>query len=151
MINGPFESLSPQGQARREAMLDHLVGEMALVHRRRRARRAALSSAGAVLLLVGLIRFANLDSANNTLTLNPQSPEQNASVQPDASTIMHVQTDPSIAERFRAAPIPIIVPINDAQLIETLVEIGRPAGLIQVGERIALSAPVTDEELSPDH
>ena len=151
MIDETNERLSAQGRARRDVMLDHLIGEMAGVHRRRRIRKAAISSTGAVLVVVGLIRFANLDPANNTVTLNQQSLERTASVQPGASTIMHVQTDPNVVERFSAAPTPVIVRINDAQLIETLVAIGRPAGLIQVGERVALSAPVTDEELSLDH
>ena len=163
MMNEPtqHESLSPEGQARRDAMLGELLADMSQVHRRRRRVRAgAFSSIAAALILAAVLQVVSLKSPELPIASNvdnvgatpiiaaPVDAGASAAAQPE-SGIVWVSTDPTVLARMTSAPTPIVVYINDAELLETLVHIGRPAGLIRFGDRLALSAPVTDEELFP--
>lgn len=67
-----------------------------------------------------------------------------------AVVIRTVRTDPSIVERYRATSVDRAVRLDDEALIDTLASIHRPAGLIRFGDRVALSAPVTDAQLGMD-
>ena len=162
MMNEPtqHESLSAEGQARRDAMLGELLVDMSQVHRRRRRVRAgAFSSIAAALILAGVLRVGLFESGKLPIAANVDKdgdlPMSAAPISADPapsrseSGIVWVSTDVTILARMTSAPAPIVVYINDAELLETLVHIGRPAGLIRFGDRLALSAPVTDEELFP--
>ena len=163
MMNEPtqHESLSPEGQARRDVMLGELLADLSQVHRRRRrVRLGALSSVAAALILAAVLRVglfepaklpiaANVDKDSATpIIAAPIDAGASAAAQPE-SGIVWISTDPAVLARMTSAPTPIVVYINDAELLQTLVHIGRPAGLIRFGDRLALSAPVTDEELFP--
>jgi len=145
---GQNESLSPQGQARRDAMLGELVGHMSHLRRRRRIRRASLSTAMAFLVCVGVFRLAQFSPTHPSITSRPEVElDARPSVSSQATRVVYVATDPDVIRRYRASSQPIVVWVNDAQLIEVLAQMGRPAGLIRFGDRLALSAPVTDDEL----
>lgn len=60
-----------------------------------------------------------------------------------------VHTDPSTVDRLAARPESLIERIDDDTLLTLLARIRRPAGLIRIGDQVALTAPVTDEELNP--
>lgn len=141
------DHLSPQGQARREAMLGDLTAAMTTLRRRRRALRLGVSAATTTLLCFALFRTSQVPTTDTRVATNPPP----ASSETVASRTEHVQTDQGITARLRASPPTLVTRINDAQLLHTLVEIGRPAGLIRFGDRVALSAPVTDEERSPSN
>jgi hypothetical protein len=136
------QSLSPQGEHRREAMLSELVGSMARLHHRRSLRRRAVSAAALIAVAVGVFRLTTVDPGISRIAQTDISGEK------PASEVLFVHTDPGASARYRAVPDPLIVRVDDAQLVRTLIEIGRPAGLIHIGERVALSAPVTDDELN---
>ena len=154
-MNDPrSEPLSPAGLARREAMFDELVEVMTRTHRARRTRRRMLAIGGCTGLLLLLIRLslpvastptkapqiADGPPQRSTGNVIDNSPEHRACV-----TVL-VQTDPAVVERYRARPTGRIVRMDDRMLLETLASIHRPAGLIRFGDRIRLSAAVTDAE-----
>jgi len=58
-----------------------------------------------------------------------------------------VVTDPSIRMRFAVHPTLIVEHVDDDTLVTLLVRIHRPAGLIRIGDRVALTVAVTDDEL----
>ena len=137
-------------------MLGELVGIMAQTRRARRVRRRVLATVGCVGLLLVVGRLA-MPLFTRPGVVRPQivehlpDREAPAAVKAIAQTrpaiTLRVRTDPSIVERYRAAPTGVIVRMDDATLIETLAAIHRPAGLIRFADRVALSAPVTDAEL----
>ncbi len=150
------EPLSPAGIARREAMLEELVEVVKGTHRARRRRRQALALGGCTSLLLALI-WVGLPGASGprdvpSIAGQPPEARQERAPAPEhpqrhlcVTTI--VQTDPSVLERYRVQPTSHIVRMDDQMLLATLASINRPAGLIRFGDRVRLSAPVTDAEL----
>lgn len=149
MNDETHDNLSPQGVLRRAAMLGELTASMTRLHRARRTRRRAVSATAVILVFAGVVRLISVSPQQfKVVKVEPPEEPQPILMQPPPTPGMQVvHTDPQAADRFRPMPQPVVVTINDAQLVRTLIEIGRPAGLIHIGERIALSAPVTDEEL----
>jgi hypothetical protein len=139
-------SLSETGRARREAMLGELVGQMQRLHHRRRVQRTASASACMVVLLIGLSLLAM--PARRPATHLPrvaQTPKPAA----DAS-IEIIRTDPSILERFAARPTSRAILLDDEALLDELVAMGRPAGLIRSGDRVWLTADVVGRHPAED-
>jgi len=149
------EQLSPTGLARREAMLDELIGVVKRTRRARRVRRRMLAVSGCMglLLMMGWV-------ARSGSPIPGEAPRIAETASDSPSTIQHttdpqrrhvvtliVQTDPAVVERFRARPRDSIVRIDDRMLLDALASIDRPAGLIRFGDRIRLTKPVTDAEL----
>ena len=148
MTSDQQEPLSRQGEARREAMLGELTGAMSRLHRGRRILRSVTSAAAIALIFDGVFRYADFGARESGMTLTtPVQVPSPTLPQPDAGTIVFVHTDSTIQERYRVSPPSIIVLMDDAQLLKTLVEVGRPAGLIRIGERLAFSTAVTDDDL----
>ena len=142
------DNLSPKGAARREAMLGDLTAAMTKLHRRRRVRRMTASGATVALLCIVLFRTLQLP-LDGTKTASTPPPVRGWTPVEEAPTrTVIVQTDHDIVVRLLASPPAIVTRIDDNQLIRTLIEIGRPAGLIRFGDRVALSAPVTDQEIT---
>jgi hypothetical protein len=148
--------LTPQGEARRDGMLGELAEIMSRTHRARRVRRRVIGSTGCLglLLVVGRLAmplFTHPGEVRPQIVEHLPNREAPAAAKAIAQTrpaiTLRVRTDPSIVERYRAAPTGAIVRMDDATLIETLAAIHRPAGLIRFADRVALSAPVTDAEL----
>ena len=100
-------------------------------------------------MFVGVVRLTSVGpQQSKVVEVEPSSQPRPELMQPSPTPgAQIVHTDPGAAERYRATPQPLVVTIDDAQLVRTLIEIGRPAGLIRIGERVALSAAVTDEKL----
>ena len=147
--------LSAAGEARRGVMLDELVGAMERVHRTRRTRRRTIAAGTPIMvgMLLWLLLPALSQSPDTPQFANPPTPEVTPLVAPPSGTprpplTAIVRTDPDILERYRAQPVACIERINDRMLIDTLVSIQRPAGLIYYGNRVMLTTPVTDAELN---
>ncbi|MFQ5491587.1 MAG: hypothetical protein ACE5GE_12785, partial [Phycisphaerae bacterium] len=68
MTDRPSETPSPEGAARREAMLDDLLAVLQRTKRRRQRRRWVLATAGSFALAVVVIRFIFPDGAGSTPT-----------------------------------------------------------------------------------
>jgi len=144
----PNDNLSPHGAARREAMLGELTAAMTTLHRRRRARRMTVGAATTALLCVVLFRTLQMPAdGTKTASTVPPVPTR-APLEAGPTRTVYVHTDREIADRLLASPPVLVTRIDDTQLLRTLIEIGRPAGLIRFGDRVALSAPVTDEEIT---
>ncbi len=166
MTSNPDNHLSPLGHQRRAEMLDHLLCEMRLLHRRRRNRRRI----AAVALPMLAITMTSVMWQGSSMFLRQQQPKQSphaahhdsSSAAPEMSatpahpatpsqpaphlyiTFTSIQTDPDIVARYRATPSSIVEIIDDATLAETLAEIGRAAGVIRVADRVWLTQDVTD-------
>lgn len=109
-------------------------------------RRGLLSTVGMLLLTLICARYASFEPTNPSM--NGESLATKAPSPAGTFKVIHVSTDESILQRMRPEASPIVMRINDRELLQTLVQIGRPAGLIRIGDRLALSAPVTDDELT---
>ena len=116
----------------REAMLEELLVAMAHLHRRRRRRRRVAGAALALLLAVGGVWVAGpLRGGHEPFAIGHGGDHEEAP-----------RTDLRDWERTG-----LIRQIDDAELIEILAEIDRPAGLIRTGSSIRLTEPVTDADL----
>ncbi len=149
--------LTPQGQVRREVMLGELVELMARTRRARKVRRKVGAAVACVGLLLVASRWA-IPLWSNRGEVAPRivehsserrAPSMVTRISNTVPTVtLRVHTDSSVVERYRATPVDRVIRMDDSALLATLVSIHRPAGLIRFGDRIALSAPVTDEELA---
>lgn len=150
-MNESREMLSAAGEARREAMLEELLTDMAGVRRRRRAVRMAARGGAVTLMLAAAVMLWSPGGSQRVVVDRQDVPAVGemggggAAKEPGVSVVFH--TDETVVQRMAAAPRPLIERVDDAGLMATLREIGRPAGLIRMGARVALSAPVTDDEL----
>jgi hypothetical protein len=140
-------SLSEAGRARREAMLGELVGQMQRLHHRRRVQRTAAASACMVVLLIGLSLLAmpaRRPGADSPPMVVAPKPAPGISIE-------IVRTDPSILQRFAVRTTSRAILLDDEALLDELVAMGRPAGLIRSGDRVWLTADVVDQPPAEDH
>lgn len=138
--------LSAAGESRRSAMLESLQAEQVHVHRRRRARRRAVT-AGACLLAVSGIAFLGHSAAtptgrDETAIAPAHGP---APARPTVLAFSTVSTDPTVLERTASATTHSVRFIDDAELVATLHEAGRPTGIIRIGDEVTLTEDVADE------
>jgi len=132
--------LTATGRVRREAMLGELLVQMQRLHRRRRSQRTAAASACMVAMLIGLSLLAmpaRRPSADTPILADAPTPASKISIE-------IVRTDPSILDRFAARPTSRAVLLDDEALLDELAAMGRPTGLIRVGDRVWLTADVVD-------
>jgi hypothetical protein len=136
-------------------MLGELLEVMETHRQRQRFRRTAGVLAAALVVTLGAVYF--VASAGSTA---PSSPAQRAAAAPhpavDATapsvvTIARVHTNPSVLERYRAAPRQAIDVVSDAELLLLLHEIERPAGLVRMGDDVFLTAFVADQPARDSH
>jgi hypothetical protein len=156
MNDSPESSLTPQGHARREAMLAELTGSMRRTHRARRLRRRAINTAVlslGVLVLArwGLVETARLRESPRVADapsprLNP--PARNAPNGANSCSIAWIESDPNIVARLAARPTSRVVVIDDLALVAVLAALDRPAGIIRTTDQVRLTADVTDEALN---
>ncbi len=119
-------TLSPPGRARRDAMLDELVGYMRRTHRLRTIRRRLVDAVavGGLGMLIGTAAW--VFGSHRPLDGPPGGGRDEVS--PPAHRVLVRQ-------------------IDDSELLRMLAEIGRPAGLVRSGSRVWLTNAVTDAEL----
>lgn len=136
---GQTESVGVQ---RREEMLQRLVGVMEATHRYRRARRRAVAAGGvmAAAVLVFAVRPILLREFAPARVTRSDSTRL-------ARYLQVIKTDPTTVGRFAARRTGRAQLIDDRTLRQVLLSINRPAEVIIEGDRIRLSAPVTDKDL----
>jgi len=140
--------LSESGQRRRDAMLEDLIGVMHDHHERRRTRRNVITFSAVATLVLGTVYLVASASS-----VSPASPAQLAQLDstheveavPSMVRIARVETEPGIADRYRAEPTNTVLLIDDTELLETLQLVDRPAGLVRMGDEVFVTASVTDQ------
>jgi hypothetical protein len=149
------ETLTQAGAARREAMLRDLVTVMHRTHRARRLRRRAITATCGIIIVGAAIRMAYYDSDHHRAGPMPVEYASTGTEEPGRRpgesdgwrTTEFIHTDPVIKVRLAARPDPVVERIDDDTVITLLARLQRPAGLVRIGDRVAFTAPVTDEEL----
>ncbi len=131
--------LTPDGEARRDAMLDELVGAMQRVHQGRRVRRrvgstfVVLGVSAVVAWTVGS-QLTGLTSEPRELTWEDQ-PEPVRDTSADRSTWRDVHRTG------------LVRTVGDDELVTLLAQLDRPAGIVRSEGEIWLTNAVTDAEL----
>lgn len=148
----PALQLSPTANQRREQMLHDLIDDMQRIHRARRARRSALLATTPLLLLAMVFAWTRWTVAHapppGSSTKIVHAPNSASPLQP-AAIITVVQTDATVLDRYRATSSSSAASqtsmLDDAQLLDALANINRPAGLVRTADRVWLTRSVTDE------
>ncbi len=122
--------LTPDGETRREAMLDELVGAMQRVHHGRRVRRRTASALAVLTIFAGI-----------AWVIGSQS-------------LFSDRAQPQIVVELPRQPVPnappterLIQMVDDDELVALLAQIDRPAGIVRSEGEIWVTNPVTDAEL----
>ncbi len=139
MTDHERSQLTPTGEARREQMLDELLGTMQQIHRRRRVRRRLVGVAAMLLLFAGVVwgvasQLSFVDRAK-PLIVEDQPLEE----LPDLSA-----PEPLIRPFARTGLVRVV---SDDELVTLLAQIDRPAGIVRSEGEIWLTNAVTDKEL----
>ncbi len=132
--------LTPDGEARRDAMLDELVGAMQRVHQGRRVRRrigstfVVLGVSAVVAWTVGS-QLTGLTSEPRELTWEDQSEPVRDNTSADRSTWRDVHRTG------------LVRTVGDDELVTLLAQLDRPTGIVRSEGEIWLTNAVTDAEL----
>lgn len=146
--DGPIE-LSPDARARKEEILHHLQSEAPRVAIRRRRRRRAVASTLSLAVVAAVVALWPGGGSSTT----PPGPIAEAPAPTEPSLdIAVVATDTNIVERLRldVSRHPDVEIIDDAELVRTLTDLGRPAGVARVGSHAVLTANVADARIGED-
>lgn len=163
-LSDPCHTLSDAGMQRRDEMLHELIADMRRFQQRRRVgRKLAIVSIAPILALVAVGLLWRGSSSPpplphtqpaNGLVNRPTapsilSPPTDTSAPIPSTIVLRVQTDPTIVDRWRAAPKSSAVIIDDQALLDMLAALDRPAGLIRSQGHVWMSRPVTDPGNNP--
>ena len=143
MDSPPGDMNSKSRALRRETMRAELLEQMHAHHRRRRTRRHVASTA-ALLLATGLLFTLVLP---RLVTRPGELAESVSEPRPEKPVIEYhvVSTRRAVTDKYIVPPVSRIQRIDDSALMENLIALNRPAGLIRTGEKVWLTSPVTDE------
>lgn len=147
-------TLTPPGAARRDAMREELLDAFCSMHRARRIRRRAVLSAALVILATGTgwvgARLAQRGSntAPRQHAAAPSGLVQIIEQAPSGTAVEFavVQTRSSTLVTYIEQAAPLVELVDDERLLETLAQMERPAGLIEVGGAVRLTHDVVDDE-----
>ena len=133
------ESLTESGQTRRDTMLGDLTTAMRKHHRAKRARRSAFASLCLLGLIAGLafLQWPRAQAPTDEIIVIDDQPAP-------VVIIQYVRTDPNILDRYSVRPTSRVTYLDDEALLAELVAIGRPAGLIRMGDSVRLTVDVTN-------
>ena len=139
MTDHERSQLTPTGEARREQMLDELLGTMQQIHYRRRARGHLVGVAAMLLVFAGVAwvvasQLSFVDRAKPWIVEN----------QPSAEVPELPAPEPLIRSFARTGLVRVV---SDDELVILLAQIDRPAGLVHSEGETWLTDAVTDEEL----
>ncbi|MEE8153627.1 MAG: hypothetical protein V3T53_01560 [Phycisphaerales bacterium] len=122
--------LTPDGEARRDAMLDELVGAMQRVHQGRRVRRRAASALAVLTIFAGIawvIGSQSLFGDRAQPHFFVEGPQRQLPDTPPTKRLIQM--------------------VDDDQLVALLAQLDRPAGIVRSEGEIWLTNAVTDAEL----
>jgi len=145
--------LSLAGLQRRDAMRGELLGAFAAMTRARVVRRRAALGAGVALVAVGAVW------AGARLAIPSATPATPASgflafslvetietpANTDAIDFAYVSAERSHHVAYVPSGFSLVQIINDSELVETLAQMNRPAGLIGIGSTVRLTRDVADD------
>jgi hypothetical protein len=143
----PQDELSAPGRQRRDAILRLAVQAARGRRRRRLAVRGAAVACGSALAAGVAFQMASkwgLAPTTNapvelTAVLPSPVPTPRVETPPDTLRVAHIATDPTIAERLAVTPAaPAWSSIDDDELLASLAQDGKSAGLIETGGRTLL-------------
>jgi hypothetical protein len=164
MTDDRIEAKPPSN--RREELLTDLLSYMDGVHRRRRHTRLAVGWGLAAVPTI-FLAFIAVQSFKNSVPnqqqpiavhrpnapeLQPGSPRAFSFelVKPQAGAAAHnavAAQDKTRFERIEKGTPSLVQYVGDEELVRTLAQINRPAGLIRFGDRVWLTQPVADEDM----
>ena len=122
--------LTATGEARREQMLDELLGAMQQIHHGRRVRRRAASALAVLTIFAGIVWVIGSQSLFGDRAQPPFFVEGPQPQLPD--------TPPTKR---------LIQMVDDDELVALLAQLDRPAGIVRSNGDIWLTNAVTDAEL----
>lgn len=131
--------LTPDGEARREAMLDELVGVMQRVHHGRRVRRRVGSALAVVAIFAGIAWVIG-----SQLTVGDRVVPQIVVERPPQQVPDAPRTKLLIQPAQRTG---VVRMVDDDELVALLAQLDRPAGIVRSEGEIWLTNAVTDAEL----
>ncbi len=162
--------LSPDGLARKQAMLAQLEPAVRRRGRRRTARRLGLAATPLALLAVAWLlitsrttppipvsppAIARTDPSETTTAPRPDrtEPAPTEVLNPPPPRVVYVANDPRALDRFAAPPTATRVQrLTDEQLLAELDALGMPAGIIRTEQRVRLAfhtAPTLADNRTP--
>jgi len=135
-MTDPFENLTAQGVARREAILRQTLVAVRRRRRRRQALRGCVTGLAVVALAVVLVRLPRYPGG----ALPPDgSPIEVESARSAGPIVQIIAPDPNICARLSAPKLkPTWQTIDDDQLLAALDAAGQPAGLVRVAGQTLL-------------
>lgn len=156
-LTGGGSILSAAGRQRRNAMLTELLDKQQSWQRHRRARRRAGVGLAMLVVLAGASWTAlswrgsssnpsELDRDKSLVKNNPNDtslPAPDETQSPTRIQVIH-NADLILADHY-AKGTGLIQVVDDAGLVQTLEELGRPAGLIRSEGRVWLTSSVVDQ------
>jgi len=141
--------LSPGARERKDEILQRLQTEAPRAAiRRSRRRRIVASTLSLAFVLTTVLLWPRGASVST-----PTGPIAEAPTHPTPSLdIAMVTTDAGIVDRLRldVSRHPDVEIIDDAELVRTLTDLGRPAGLARMGSQVVLTANVADATIGED-
>jgi len=145
--------LSSEGRERRDAILRDVSARLpGIASARRRRRRSVAGGAAVALLLVvgGAVVLTMQQRPANQPTLTPpnvaapEAPPVNETPSIDFQIVRtNDEIDPTMIVRTDPEAINAMV-VSDEELLRTLAEMGRPAGLIRMNGQVRLTRDVVD-------
>ncbi len=155
-MNTPESMLSPQAAQRRDVMREELMDAFATMHRKRRLQRRV--AAPAAVLAIALAAAWALRPTHSPSIAPVAAAGPMVEVIEIAATGRAVDFEwvaprhaplVAIVESLQSQP-PLVQVIDDDQLVQTLAQMDRPAGLIEIGGAVRLTRDVLDEGNRPD-
>jgi len=149
-----FVDLSAEALGRKDDILRALQREAPRAAIRRRRRRRA--SATAVALLLVMTAYLALPGRPQSARVPGgavvEAPETAPVDAPSRVAIAYVATDERIVDRLRLQVDrhPNVEVITDAELMQALADVGKPAGVARMGERVLLTQEVADASIGAD-
>jgi hypothetical protein len=154
MADHRCEPLSPEGEARRDAILADLRERVPVEAARRRRRRVAGRIGGAMAAVaVGVALWQWGSSLTAPGAPAPPGPVAVAPTVPaDAPSTVRIElvaTEPGIAERYAVRPTVRAERIGDEELLALLAAQGTPTGLVRTPAGVYLTADIGEPEEVP--
>lgn len=144
MASPPGDIKPEDIKQRRESMRGELIEHMRAHHRRRLSRRHFASSAVLLLAIILLPVFLSPRITSRPIEITNRAIEPPLA-RPSFEFIV-VSTRKAITDEYIITPTTHVQWIDDRTLLENLIALNRPAGLVRQGERTWLTTPVADED-----
>jgi hypothetical protein len=131
MWTDEYQPLSPQGERRREQLLV-VARAAARAHRQKRHQRLVILATISG-LMVPLVTALVLQYRRQPVSVAHYTPQPSSPPQPPSVIIAPIETDADITARLALPATPARWRwVGDDELLQTLADAGRPAGLVRI-------------------